>query len=163
MNERNRYGTIVGITHPPNRLWAALFQASHAMETARENELRPLGISMMQSAVMWVVKVVEPPATPAKIAKWLLRKPNSISGLLDRMEQQGFITRVKDKKSNRTIVELTEIGDSVRKESTADMKAINSITSALSEEQIESTIEALIALRAKAIQEIAAQQQVFWP
>ena len=163
MNERNEYGRVFGIMHPPNRLWAALFQTSHAIETARENELRQLGISMMQSAVLWVVKVVAPPATPAKISKWLLRKPNSISGLLDRMERQGLITRVKDKRATQTIVELTELGEDIRKRSESSMKVIHNITSILPEEEIERTIQALLLLRTKAIQEIAAQEHVFLP
>ena len=163
MNDRNEYARVVGIMQPPNRLWAALFQTSHVMEVARENEIRQLGISMMQSAVLWVAKVVEPPVTPGKLSKWLLRKPNSITGLLDRMERQGLITRVKDKKANHTIVALTELGEDIRKKSASNMKVIHNITSALSDEEIERTIEAMLVLRTKAIQEIAAQQQVFLP
>ncbi|OGO04760.1 MAG: hypothetical protein A2Y91_03130 [Chloroflexi bacterium RBG_13_54_8] len=159
MNEMNGGIRVGGRPGPPNRLWAALFQASHAIQRARDQELAGIGISVIQSAVLWVVKGVDPPATPAKISKWLMRKPNSISGLLDRMEKQDLIRRLKDKRRNRTIVELTEKGNRIRKESVTDMKVLHDIASVLSEEELERTTEALVALRAKAIQILAAQQE----
>lgn len=159
MNEMNRdIRTLAGLG-PANRLWAVLFQAAHAIERARDHELAGIGTSMIQSAVLWIVKSVDPPATPSKISKWLMRKPNSISGLLDRMEQQGLIRRLRDRRRNRTILELTEKGDGIRKQSVTDMNVLRDIASVLSEEELERTTEALSALRAKAIQILAAQEE----
>jgi len=161
VNEGNKDIRVIRTMGPANRMWAALHQASHVIEQVREHEMRRLGISMMQSAVMWVVKTTEPPVTPAKISQYLLRRPNSIAGLLDRMEKQDLIRRMKDAQTNRTIVELTEKGDSILRESVSDMQSIHNIASVLSEEEIARTTEALLALRARAIQELAAQQQAF--
>ena len=57
----------------------------------REQELRPLGIPMMHSAVLFVLKVEGGPLTPAQISRRLMRRHQSILQLLGRMEKQGYI------------------------------------------------------------------------
>jgi DNA-binding MarR family transcriptional regulator len=50
-------------------------------------------------------------ATPAEISRWLLREPHSVSGILERMEKNGLIKRVKDlERRNMIRVTFTEKG-----------------------------------------------------
>ncbi len=69
-----------------------LFQANSSLYRARENELRPLGIPMMHSAVLWALKVTDRPAAPAEISRMLLRRHQTVLQLLSRMEKQGYVT-----------------------------------------------------------------------
>ena len=48
------------------KLWVLLRQTCHAIVTASENELRQIGISSRQAAVLSIVKAVTVPATPAE-------------------------------------------------------------------------------------------------
>lgn len=66
-------------------------QVNSGLYRARENELRPLGIPMMHSAVLWALKVMDRPATPAEISRMLLRRHQTILQLLSRMEKQGYV------------------------------------------------------------------------
>jgi len=142
------------------QLWALLHQTSHAIERAREQEIRQFGISMMQAALLWVVKTIEPPATPARISRWLFRQPNTVCGLLDRMERAGLVKRVRSPQGRgTTVVLLTEKGNELRRKSIAEMRAIGSIMSSLSDEEIDVLIAALQKLRARAFIELATVQE----
>ena len=134
-------------------LWGLLRQAAHAMDRAREDELRPIGISMTQAAILYIVKVVEGPVTPAQISRWIFREPHSVSGLLNRMEKQGFVKRVKDLERKNVIrVAITEKGEEAYRRS-KDMKAIRKTLSCLSPEERDSLRAYLERLRNSALDE----------
>jgi DNA-binding MarR family transcriptional regulator len=67
-------------------------QVGAGLYRAREQELRPLGIPMMHSAVLFVLKIEGGPVAPAEISRRLLRRHQSILELLGRMEKQGYVT-----------------------------------------------------------------------
>jgi DNA-binding MarR family transcriptional regulator len=68
-------------------LWALLCQAFETIAKAREDELRPLGITRMQAAVLSILQKIEASAIPAELARWLFREPHTVAALLDRMEK----------------------------------------------------------------------------
>ena len=78
------------------KLWVMLEQTHSAIFAAREKELAKYKISPMKAAVLYVVKNIGSEATPAEIARWILRKSHTVSGLLDRMETDGLITKTKN-------------------------------------------------------------------
>ena len=53
------------------------------------------GISSRQYSILLAMKLNGPKATAATICKFLNQKPNSLSGLLERMEKYGLITRTQ--------------------------------------------------------------------
>ncbi len=142
----------------PNRdrdyeLWGLLNQASHAMERAREDELRPLGLSMMHAAVLYVVKVSKNPVTPAHLSRVLFREPHSVSALLNRMEKQGLLRKTKDlERKNAIRVTLTERGEEACRQS-REMKSLRRVLSTISPKERESLRAPLETLRDKAIEE----------
>ena len=75
---------------PEYELWVLFHQACDAMARAREDELRKFGISRIQAAVLFIIKAIEGPATPAEISRWLFREPHTVFRLLKRMEKQGL-------------------------------------------------------------------------
>ncbi len=107
------------------QLWGLLNQASHAMERAREDELRPFGLSMMHAGVLYIVKVSKDPVTPAHISRVLFREPHTaVAALLNRMEKQGLLRKTKDlERKNLIRVTLTERGEEAYRQS-REMKSL---------------------------------------
>jgi DNA-binding MarR family transcriptional regulator len=144
-------------------LWVLLDQTCAAMMRAKENELRPAGISGMQAAVLFIVKTVKGPATPAEISRWLFREPHSVSGLLNRMEKDGLVRKVKDlDRKNLIRVALTEKGEEAYQRS-REMKVISEILSCLTRKKKENLRASLEALRNKAVAEIGVRRQLPFP
>ena len=149
---------MVAATDQDYQLWVLLHHACDAMARARENELRPVGISGMQAAVLFIVKTLEVPATPAEISRRLFREPHTVSGLLDRMERQGLVRRVKDlERRNLIRVAITEKGEQAYHRS-REMGVIHEILSSLSQEEQDNLRAYLETLRHKALAELAAQR-----
>jgi len=144
-------------------LWVLLDQTCAAMMRAKENELRPAGISGMQAAVLFIVKTVKGPATPAEISRWLFREPHSVSGLLNRMEKDGLVRKVKDlDRKNLIRVALTEKGEEAYQQS-REMKVISEILSCLTRKKKENLRAYLEALRNKAVTQIGVRRQLPFP
>ncbi len=100
-------------TEPPlsdvYKIWLIMGQVYNAMTRARENELRPLGITMIQAGVLWLLTGLGRPASPAELSVMLFRKHHSVSQLLKRMEKQGLVERSPElQKSGAVRVALTE-------------------------------------------------------
>lgn len=93
------------------RLWVMLEQAQAAVFAAREKELARYKLSPMKAAALHIIQSIGTEATPAEIARWILRKPHTVSGLLDRMEKDGLIIKAKNlPKKNLVRVTITEKG-----------------------------------------------------
>ena len=110
---------------------AALIEhTGHAMELARERELAQYGITSRTAATLLVVWAMDNNATPTDISRWLLREPHSVTGLLDRMERDGYIRRFQDRQRKNVVrVAMTEKGrevyfKSLRRESYHSMMAV---------------------------------------
>jgi DNA-binding MarR family transcriptional regulator len=143
----------VGIA-PEYELWVLLQQACDAMTRARDNELREFGISTMQAAVLLVVKAINGPATPAEISRWLFREPHTVSGLLQRMEKEGLVRKVKDLERRNIIrVAITEKGEEAYQRS-RDKNVIHEILASLSQEQQDNLRPYLETLRDRAVEEL---------
>lgn len=108
----------------------------HVIFEARTKELRKYGTSVAHSAVFNVILALGDDATPAEIARWLFRKPSTVSDLLGRMEKEGLIRRVGygPGRSNLVKVQLTDKGLEAHN-STAKLETIHRILAVLSPEE----------------------------
>jgi DNA-binding MarR family transcriptional regulator len=141
-------------TYKQGELWALLSQASNALSRVSDKELRPVGISMMQAAVLYFVKNSKEPVTPAALHRWLFREPHTVSQLLMRMETQGLVNRTKDlDKKNMVRITLTDKGEKAYQQQTK-MRAIGKIMSSLSPEESSTFGACLKKLRDEAIKEL---------
>ena len=132
-------------------LWVLLRQTRDAMVKARERELEKVGISSIQAAVLFTIQSIGTEATPAEISRRLVREPHSVSGLLNRMEKQGIIRRVKDlPKRNMVRVIMTEKGEAAYRQSTKRL-SMHEIMAALSEDDRNQMWSYLEKLRDKAM------------
>jgi DNA-binding MarR family transcriptional regulator len=131
-------------------LWVVTDHYWIAMFAARERELRKYGISAMQAEVLYIVDRIGKEATPAEIARWLLRRAHSVSGLLQRMEKDGLIVKTKDlSRKNMVRVTITDKGQKALKQS-LKRESIKRVASVLPEEDREQLYGYMKKLRDKA-------------
>ena len=115
-------------------VWTLLQQTAYAMERAWEEELREYGLnSAAEARVLLMVAEAQDPITPAKLSRGLLREPHTISGLLNRMETRGLITKEKNlERANLVRVTLTPEGNAAYAK-VKELKTISKILSRLPE------------------------------
>ena len=132
-------------------LWTMLEQAHSGITLARDHELEPHRLSTIKDSALFIIDSIGPEATPAEISRWILRRPHSVSGLLDRMEKEGFIKKTKDlQKKNLVRVTITAQGRKAYSTS-LKRKAFNQVFNALTADEREKLYGYLDKLRAKAI------------
>jgi len=144
-------------------LWVLLNQAQNLMMNARDIELMEYGTTAMQAAVLFITNAVGEETIPAEISRWLLRKPATISGLLDRMEKAGLAERVKDlPRKNLVRIRLTEKGKQVYKQS-LKRASLHKIMSCLSEEERQQLASILVKLRNGATKVLKHGEEIPFP
>ena len=130
------------------------------MFKARQKELDQHKISATASTALSVIQSIGSRATPSEISRRLFREPHSTSGLLNRMEKAGLVTKTKDlDRKNLVRVELTDKGyeayyQSMRQES------IQKIVSSLSEKECQQLRSFLQTLRNEALKEIGVEPKM---
>jgi len=135
-------------------VWLLLGQTADAMARVRERELRQHRISLSQSAILLIAEAIGDKATPAEIARRLLRKPASVTGIINRMAQSGLVMKVKDlPKKNFIRVVLTEKGRKLYNYSLKRM-AVEHVMSSLSEDELQQLRSYLETLRTAALKEL---------
>lgn len=144
-------------------LWLFLAQVRSVMLRARQMEVGRYGITVSQASVLFVVNALGDRATPAEISRWLFQHPHSVSGILNRMEKQGLVKRVKDlAKKNHVRVELTDKGRAVYG-NCCKRESIHRIMPSLSGEQRRQLRTCLENLRDASLQYLGEEQELPFP
>ena len=144
-------------------LWVLFSQTRDAIVKVRERELQSYGISERHAQLLFIIKLIGRDATPAGIARWLFREPHSISEILNRMEKQGLIRKVKDlKRKNQVRIEITEKGEDQYRRSFIP-RNIPDTFSKLSEGEQRQFVAILMKLRETAIEDISSRLEVPLP
>jgi len=140
--------------------WMLLNHVRYFMFRAREKELRKYGISPEQSLVLHAVQALGRKAIIAEIARFIVLDKRSISSIVDRMEEKGFVQKVMDlERKNLVRVILTEKGQSVYG-STTKRESLHRIMSALSKEKSKQLKELLLELHASGRKELGLDGDV---
>jgi len=96
---------------PDQDMWLFLTHTRYAIYRARERELQRYGISPEQVGVLFIVQALKNKATPSEISRFIMRQPHTVSALIDRMEEIGFVKKYHDlDKKNLVRVSITEKG-----------------------------------------------------
>ena len=136
------------------KLWILFAMTKDAIFWATQEELKQFSLSPIRSATMFFINSLGKKATPSRIGKILLRKRNSISELLVRMERTALVKRLKiSSKRNLKRYELTEKGHELYLK-TAQLKTVSHIFSSLSPEQRQQLSSLLRELFVKAMEEL---------
>ena len=128
-----------------------LRQASDAMLRARQAELLNIRVSTIEAATLLAIQSLGERAMPSRISEWILRRPNSTSALLQRMEKDGLIERAYDlERKNLVRMALTDYGREVI-EKVALRASVHQVFGALSDEERNCLKTALLHVRAEAL------------
>lgn len=139
---------------PEYYVWRVFRRTNDMVIRIRENDLARYGFSMKLASVLYAIKLLGDHATPAEIARWRYRSPNSISNFLIRMERDGLVERHKDLyKKNQVRVVLTEKGELNYQQST-QRESIERIFSCLSEKEMKRLASYLEKLHNNSLQEL---------
>lgn len=135
-------------------MWLLLTHTRYAVFRAREKELQRYGISPEHASLLFTVKAMDNKATPAALARYLLRQPHSISALVDRMVKKGMVKKVKDlDRKNLVRVVITEKGQQTY-EITTKRGPIHRIMSSLNADEKKDFARYLEKIYAQARKEI---------
>jgi DNA-binding MarR family transcriptional regulator len=77
-------------------------QVRNAIHKLRRKELLRYGLSPRKAAILLLIFAEKENVNPYRIAKWMLLEHHSVSELLDRMEKDGLIEKIRhydDRKS----------------------------------------------------------------
>jgi MarR family 2-MHQ and catechol resistance regulon transcriptional repressor len=92
--------------------WKALYEAYNAIFKLAELELLPHRLSLPQIYLLGVLKNGGGILTTGEIGRALVKASQTITGLVDRLEEPGFVERVFDRSDRRkTWVRLTKQGE----------------------------------------------------
>ncbi|RJQ37252.1 MAG: MarR family transcriptional regulator [Dehalococcoidia bacterium] len=115
-----------------------LSAVNRSLYEARNDELRPLGITSQQSAMLHQIKSLGDEATVTNVAQRLHRDVSSVSDMLARLEKRGLVRRFIDPGDRRQVyVFLTEKGQEVRDQSQKENSIIKRARSQLGDGEIE--------------------------
>lgn len=91
--------------------WHALYQAYNALFKVQEIALIPQGISLPQLHLLALLAYEQRPLAVSELAAWMVKEPNSLTGLVDRTEAKGWVHTHGDPKDRRKrLVEFTAAG-----------------------------------------------------
>ncbi len=150
-------------TDPDYALWVLLAQARDVVLETRENELRQYDATAWQAAVLFIIDSAGGTTSPANIARWSVRKPNSVSGILDRMKKAELIKIARDtRRKNMKAITITEKGYKILEDS-SKRESIHQIMSCLTQDQHQQLKSILEKLRARAFEVLGSQRSVPFP
>ncbi|MBI4331747.1 MAG: winged helix-turn-helix transcriptional regulator [Chloroflexi bacterium] len=154
------------LSDPDFSLWSMFHQTRQLMYLVREGELSEYGISTIEASVLFVIKAIEQrgrPATPGEIARWLFRRPHTISQLVNRMEKRGLVTKetLQDTRNSKRI-EVTERGAQAYRMS-LERRSVHRILSALSDEDRQRLWSCLDKLYKKSSKELGLKYKEVFP
>lgn len=118
----------------PLRLLSAV---NRLISEARNNELKPLGITTQQSAMLHRIRVLGDQATVNNIAQRMHRDQSTVSDMLKRLEKRRLVRRFIDPNDRRQVyIFLTEKGHRLCTK-TKEYRVIRRILTQLPREKIQ--------------------------
>lgn len=89
-----------------------LNQASHAVTRAMEYQLAEMGLSPEKLAVLWICRDYPGTLTITELSRLVFRKQQTVTGLINRMENEGLIKRIPKRRGHPfTEILLTAKGE----------------------------------------------------
>lgn len=102
----------VDVTPETTAVWRQLYIAYSTIFKAIERAIAPTGVTLPQALALATIKSGPGPITPSRLAHYLTQETQSVTGLIDRMERQDWVRRVRDLPDRRAIrLELTPAGE----------------------------------------------------
>jgi len=121
-----------------NKVWNTFYDTSETVMKYADETFTLIGISLQQFIVLSTIKDLDPPVTQSTIARRVNRNPYSITLIIDRMEKDGLVKRVKDLKDRRSSrLVVTAKGEKMYERAYATAKTIpENLLSCMSREEL---------------------------
>ena len=141
---------------PKLDVWVLCHQTYNLVSRCEEIAFAESGLTPQQHGVLMAMKYIKGSVTVTDVAHWLDRNTNSISTLVDRMEKDGLVKRVRDLRDRRSVRLITtrkgkEKFDQATK---SGWKLIEKLLSSFSEEELKTFARLMGKLREKAFEEL---------
>lgn len=148
------------IPDPVVDTYVLFLQTGDAVSRYAETQLLKAGMTPTQYTVLVLLDQCEVPPTLSQLSKWRFRSKNSMTTVIDHMERDGLVQRVRDAKDGRSVrVEPTEAGrepfDRVRQPS---RELVYGIMSCFEEGQLDRFAELLRLLRGHVLDQLAGDE-----
>lgn len=93
-----------------------LFQAFDIVSKAIRKAVRPEGISVSEYTTLWALLLSDQPMTPTEISRLLPIESQSVTALLDRLEERKLVKRRRSNRDRRSVrISLTPQGEQLIK------------------------------------------------
>ena len=145
------------------RLAVLLAHTVEAILKVRQKELHQIEMTREKTGLLFMIDFSNNTAKPSELARWIFREPNAVTGLLNRMEKEGLVRRVKDlDKKNFVRVEMTKKGRE-HYQKAVQTTSIRKILFSLTEIQRKQLEVALEILWEAALRELGMKWQPAFP
>lgn len=151
MNQDPDYSKYVPFMKRDYNLFMLVGLALTAIFKARHSQVKHIGLTPAEFHLLLLAAELGESAFPAEISRWMMRKPPTISRLLDRMERNGLVRRVKhaDNGKIRRVVMTDKGREALEKARTPDVMSL--IVDALSEQEFRQLWVSLERLKGSAL------------
>jgi len=145
------------IADPVVNAYVLLLNTSDIVARYAEIELSKLGITSTQYIVLVTLKFCPQPPTLTELAERLFRTKNSLTTVIDNMEREGLVKRVRDATDRRAIrVMATEKGSKLFETVRAPSRElVYQIMSCYKEDDLSRLSELLHRVKKHALQKLA--------
>ena len=145
------------IADPVVNVYVLLLNTSDIVARHAEIELSKLGITSTQYIVLVTLKFCPQPPTLTELAERIFRTKNSLTTVIDNMEHNGLVKRVRDSADRRAIqVMATEKGKELFETVLAPSRElVYQIMSCYKEDDVSRLSELLHRVRKHALQKLA--------
>ncbi len=135
------------------RAWLLIHQSHNLLKRSEDSILAELGLTTRKHSILLAVKNLKDPITVSDVARWLDRSSNGISMMIDQLEKDGLVQRLRDMDDHRTVrLVLTDSGNELLEESNALVwKMIKDIFSALPPEDLKTAIGVVTNVRLRTL------------
>jgi len=131
------------------RLWFLMHRDYTLLKGCEDQIYGEKGLTTEQYAVLVAIKYLNDPVRPTDVARWMGRRTNSVSMIVDRMVKAGLVTRERGRRDRRVVhLIITSKGKNALEPATrAGWEFIQKIMSPLSYEDRLTFARLLVTLR----------------
>ena len=121
-----------------------------------EHRLRTVGVSPVQFRALTPVRLLPPPVTPSVLALQLALDSRTVSDLVSRLEQCGWVRRIRDLPDRRAVrLELTDEGERILADAWGPaIAATEEVWSAVDTEELAPVLRVLRRVRDAALEKL---------
>ncbi len=131
------------------RLWFLLHRDYALLRGCEDQIYGEKGLTMEQYATLVAIKYLNDPVRPTDVARWIGRRTNSVSMMIDRMVKAGLVRRERSRGDRRVVrlIITSKAENALEPATRAGWEFIQKIMSPLSEEDRQTFARLLETLR----------------